>query len=107
MEEMEENIPQLTYWQCCYKYCPYVCPCYNINKPCCYSTFSDHASSPYCITEERDCMHSGEQADPCCSICLTCFMMPIKFVVTFPCFFGSIFNSCVNKCRGGKSNYLC
>ena len=83
------------------------CKCYTKDyaKDLCFSNFYNHISSNYCITEY--CAKSYDDKDPCCDIFMTCIFCPVKFIFTWPCCIGSVFNSCINKYKNTDKNYLC
>jgi hypothetical protein len=90
--------------KCC---CPYCC-CDKPQKECCFPSLSNYCELAL-VTDTRQVfgvLPPGEKNDPCCDICLCITFMPLRFVVTLPCFFGAAFNSCIGLCTKKKKNYL-
>lgn len=106
------NIAQ--YMHCCYCYnkastdarccgaCYCCCPSKKRKEELCYFcpyTFSEYWYSGYVQT--IDGPHDKEPNGFCCWLCF----IP-KFGLFFPCFLGSLFNSCINCSRDTDVNYL-
>ena len=51
------------------------------------------------IDESKDCGCDDCFTTTCC--------LPFKLTLFFPCFIGSLFNTCINKVKSTDSNYLC
>jgi hypothetical protein len=81
--------------------CYYCCPLKNKEDQCefCPNTFTTYWKSGYIQTTAG---YGKEEENGCC--CWFCF--PVKFPLFFPCFLGSICNSCINEIRHTNLNYL-
>lgn len=84
--------------------CYCCCPKKDIKEQChfCPSTFSEYWYSGYVQTSAG---YGNKEEDVNGVCCWLCFIP--KFAIFFPCFFGSLCNSCVNILRNTKDiNYL-
>ncbi len=90
--------------KCCCKYCCFDKP----QSECCFPSLSNYCETALVTDTEQvfGKMPSGQNSDPCCNVCLCIGCMPLRFVFTFPCFFGAIFNNCINLCTKKNKNYL-
>ena len=86
--------------------CYFCCPLEEDEFQCSWvpSTFTEYRKSGYIVTHSNG--RNRIDSDQC--LC-TIFCFPIKFSLFFPCFIGSIINSCFNAvCYSNyERNYIC